>query len=113
MRTAVAAVCLALLAAPAGAEEPHPIVASVKAKLKHPDQPFTMAVVVKVKPGKEKELEAAVAEAARQTRKEKGNVAYDLYRDADHPESYVNWEQWKNLDALAEHVKADYTTKLL
>jgi quinol monooxygenase YgiN len=113
IRLALAAVLAALLGAPAFAQKPDPIVADVKAKLKNPDKPFTMVVVFKVKPGKEKAFVEAVAAAKKKTRQEKGNLAYDLYQDAEHPEIYVNWEKWKNIDGLADHVKSDYIVKLL
>jgi quinol monooxygenase YgiN len=112
-RLALAAVVAAVLGAPAFAQKPNPIIADVKAKLKNPDKPFTMVVVFKVKPGKEKAFVELVAAAKKKTRQEKGNLAYDLYQSAEQPEIYVNWEKWKNIDGLADHVKADYIVKLL
>ena len=101
------------LALPAAAADDHPIVAGIKPKLKDPAKPFTMAVLLKVKAGKEKDFEAAFAEAAKGTRTEKGYVMYDLHRDADKEGTYVAVEKFKSLDALREHIAAAHTQKLL
>ena len=110
------AVCLltsALLFTPAVKQEPNPIVTLVKAKLKHPDQPFVMLITVKVKVGKEKAFEAAMAETVKGTRQEKGNVAYRLHHDTEDANTYVLYEHWKNLDVMIEHMKLEHTEKLL
>jgi quinol monooxygenase YgiN len=104
---------LALTAVVAFAAQPDPIIAAVKGKLKDPAKPFTMTVTVKVKPGQEAAFEAAFAACRKETRKEAGNVAYDLNRDTDQPETYVLYERWQNLDALAAHMEAAHTKKLL
>jgi quinol monooxygenase YgiN len=111
MLTAVA-VSMALALLPAQPPE-NPILANVKAKLKHPDKPFTMLVTAKVKPGMGDKFEAALAECQKATRKEPGNKSYDLSRDTDHPDIYTLYERWKSVDALADHFKAAHTAKLL
>jgi quinol monooxygenase YgiN len=100
-------------AAPAADDKPNPIVASVKANLKDPDKPFTMLVRIKVKEGSEEKFEKAFARARVQTRKEKGNRAYDLARDTKMPTQYVVYERWANIEALDEHIKSKYITALL
>ncbi|MFO0848507.1 MAG: putative quinol monooxygenase [Gemmataceae bacterium] len=111
MLTALA-LSLSLALLPAQPPE-NPILTSIKAKLKHPDKPFTTVVNVKVKAGMEAKFEAAFAECQKATRKEPGCKSYDLNRDADHPEQYLLFERWKSADALASHLKAAHTTKLL
>lgn len=105
----ITAVCVA---APAAADD-NPVLASVKAKLKDPDKPFVMVVKLKIKAGMNDKFTALFAEAIKGTRKEVGNLTYDLNRDADDGQVYIAYEKWKNLKALEEHMKADYVTKLL
>jgi (4S)-4-hydroxy-5-phosphonooxypentane-2,3-dione isomerase len=102
---------LALLT-PAAADD-HPIVAAVKAKLKDPDKPFVLVVKLKIKTGMNEKFTTLFAEAIKGTRKEVGNLAYDLNRDADDEQTYIAYEKWKSLKALEEHAKAEYVTKLL
>jgi quinol monooxygenase YgiN len=99
--------------APAADDTPNPIVAQVKANLKDPDKPFTMLVRIKVKEGSEEKFEKAFAKARVQTRKEKGNRAYDLARDTKMPTQYVVYERWANIEALDEHIKSKYIQALL
>lgn len=99
------------LAGFAAAADDHPVVASAKKELKHPDKPFAMWVTVTAKAGKEKELEEAFLACQKDTRKEKGCVAYDINRGADR--KYHFYEKWKSVDGLNDHVNADHTKKLL
>lgn len=89
----------------------HPVVAAAKKELKHPDKPFVTWVSVTAKAGKEKELEEAFLACQKDTRKEKGNVAYDINRGTDR--KYFFYEKWKSVDGLAGHLNADHTKKLL
>ncbi|MBY0514715.1 MAG: hypothetical protein K2P78_12470 [Gemmataceae bacterium] len=57
------------------AADDHPAVALVKSKVKDPTKPFGLLVTVKVKAGKEKELEAAFAPCIAATKKERGASA--------------------------------------
>lgn len=111
-RLLVCAFVLSLAAVSAGADE-NPIVTLVKSKVKDPKKPFAMAVILKVKPGSEKEFEAAFAPAIAATRKEPGCLAYILHRDVDTPTQYVMYEHFKSLAAIEEHAKQPYVEKLL
>jgi quinol monooxygenase YgiN len=93
-------------------EKPNPIVAQVKAELKHPTKPFTMLVFIHVKEGSEEKFEAAFAKAIAGTRKEKGNLAYQLNRDARKPGHYVVYERWQNLAALDAHMNTPHIKAL-
>ncbi|HEY2787354.1 MAG TPA: putative quinol monooxygenase [Fimbriiglobus sp.] len=99
------------LAAPVA--DDNPVVVSVKAKLKDADKPFVLVVKLKIKAGMNEKFTALFAEAIKGTRKEVGNLSYDLNRDADDGQTYVAYEKWKNLKALEDHMKADYVVKLL
>ena len=93
--------------------EEHPVVAAVIKKMGDApqDKPFTMLVALKVKSGKEKAFEAAFQDALVNTRKEPGNLAYDLNRHAN-GSIYIVYERWKNVDALRKHMATDHLVKL-
>ena len=93
-------------------EKPNPIVAEVKANLKDPSKPFTMLVFIQVKEGSEEKFEAAFAKAIAGTRKEKGNLAYQLNRDVKKPGAYVVYERWTDLAALDAHLKTPHLVTL-
>jgi quinol monooxygenase YgiN len=108
-----AALALALAAPAAQAQDEPPVITLVKSKVKDPAKPFALRVEFKVKAGMEKEFEAAFAPCLKATRKEPGSAAYFLHRSPDHPDLYFMYEQFKSVDALAEHMKQEHTKKLL
>ncbi len=108
-----AGVMLALALAPAFGQKEDPIVAQVKAALKDPAKPFTMVIVLHLKDGMQDKFDAAFAKAKKETRKEKGNITYDLNRDIKDPTRYVVYERWKTLADLEDHIKAAHTVALL
>ncbi len=97
----------------AGQDKENPVITAVKSRLKNPDKPFTLIVRVKVKEGAGKAFEASFAKAITATRKEEGNLAYDLNRDTQDPSRYLIYERWKNLAALEAHLKTPYLKALL
>lgn len=97
----------------AGQDKENPIITSVKARLKNPDKPFTLIVRIQVKEGAGKQFEAAFAKALTATRKEKGNLAYDLNRDTQEPSRYLVYERWKDLAALEAHLNSPHLKALL
>ena len=94
-------------------DKENPIVGAVKQAVKDPARPFTMLVMLNVKDGQAEKFEAAFAQARRETRKEKGNLAYDLSRDAKEPSRYLVYERWKSVPALEEHIRSPHITRLL
>src|SRR5579884_2074147 len=88
----------------AGEDKENPVIPFVKSRLKNPENPFTLIVRVQVKEGAGKQFEAAFAKAITATRKEKGNLAYDLNRDTQEPSRYLVYERWKDLAALEAHL---------
>jgi len=58
------------------------------------------------------ESRAVLIEAAKAciagTRKEPGNIAYDLHESVTDPAKMVFVEQWENAEALEPHRKADH-----
>ena len=109
----IVASSLLTIAGAAAQEKEHPIAAQVKAALKDPTKPFTLVVRLKLKEGTGQKLEEAFAKAAKATRQEKGNRAYDLNRDVKMPTQYLVYERWQNVAALEAHLKTDYITALL
>lgn len=120
MRRAFGGMCLAIgllvvlgsSARVAGQDKENPVITAVKARLKNPDKPFTLLVRVQVKEGAEKQFEAAFAKAITATRKEKGNLAYDLNRDTQNSSRYLVYERWKDLTALEAHLKSPHIQAL-
>jgi quinol monooxygenase YgiN len=96
----------------AGQDKENPVITAVKSRLKNPDKPFTLLVRVQVKEGVEKQFEAAFAKAITATRKERGNLAYDLNRDTQNPSHYLVYERWKDLAALEAHLKTPHIKAL-
>ncbi len=96
-----------------GQDKEDPIEAVVRASLKDPNKPFTMLVMVKVKKGAGAKFEAAFAKALVETRKEKGNKAYDLNRSTKSPGEYIVYERWENLEILQGHMRSPHIKTLL
>ncbi len=113
-RLALIAFVILVLLTPARAAEPeNPIVAGIKPHLKNPDHPFTLAVLLHVKKGSAHRFETAFAKARRETRKEKGNLAYDLNRDTEDPLRYLLYERWNSVADLETHLNAPHIKALL
>ena len=51
---------------------------------------------------------AAATACIKETRKEKGNIAYDLHESVTDPSKMVFVEQWENAEALVPHRAADH-----
>jgi quinol monooxygenase YgiN len=76
-----------------------------KESLSDSTKPFTLLVKFKVKEGQGPKFGAAVAKLVKETRKEKGNLAYELNRSAK-GSNYIIYERWANLAALEKHLKS-------
>ncbi len=59
--------------------------------------------VVTVKAAYQKELEKVFHTVVDETRKEEGNVSYDLHQDTKDPLKYTILEVWKSQDAINLH----------
>ena len=83
------------------------ILAAAKKDLSDSKKPFTLLIDFTVKEGQSKQFEAAMAKTIKETRKEKGNLAYELSRTTlGH--GYVIYERWEDLAALEAHLKTAY-----
>ncbi|MDC2865365.1 putative quinol monooxygenase [Bacillus sp. BP-3] len=47
------------------------------------------------------------------SRKENGNVSYDLYKDTEKEDVYTMVELWKNTEAVANHNKSKHFTSFV
>ena len=103
----------ALLVTTVQAADEHPAVTLVKSKVKDTSKPFALVVTIKVKAGKEKELETTFAPCIKATKKEPGCISYELNRDTEDPSTYVMYEKFKSLAALEDHLKQEHTQTLL
>ena len=83
-----------------------PLLRAAKEGLSDPTKPFTLVVRFKIKDGQGPKFEAAAVKAVKETRKEKGNLAYELSKTPKGP-NYVIYERWDNLPALEAHLKTD------
>lgn len=61
-----------------------------------------------VKPEMRAELIASAKACIAETRKEAGNIAYDLHESVTDPTKLVFVEQWENAEALEPHRKTDH-----
>lgn len=107
------ALALAVSLADTVAAEEHPVITLVKSKTKDPAKPFALVVTFKAKAGKGKELEQTFRPCLAATRKEPGNIAYELNRDPDDPNTYFMYEKFKGIPALEDHLKQQHTQTLL
>ena len=61
-----------------------------------------------VKPETRAEFIAAATACIKETRKEPGNIAYDLHESVTDPSKMVFVEQWENEEALVPHRAAEH-----
>ena len=61
-----------------------------------------------VKPETRAEFIAAATACIKETRKEAGNIAYDLHESVTDPTRMVFVEQWENAEALEPHRRAEH-----
>jgi quinol monooxygenase YgiN len=99
------------LAFQAHAQDDHPILSTVRAKLKDPAKPFCLVVNFKIKAGMDDKVKEVFTPYIKDTRQEKGNLAYQLNKSMEDEVSYVVYEKWANFEAMKSHMSQDYTTK--
>ena len=61
-----------------------------------------------IKPETRAEFIASAAACITETRKESGNIAYDLHESVTDPSKMVFVEQWENAEALVPHRAAEH-----
>lgn len=104
-----------IVAAPTAvlADDMHPMAQEIAQKLGDDVTSFVLVVEMKAAPGKAEEFVQTFQEALTETRKEEGNIAYDLSQDVENPEAFLLYEEWRSVADLDSHLKQPYLTKLL
>jgi len=67
-----------------------------------------VVATLSVKPEARAEFIAGATACIRETRKEPGNIAYDLHESVTDPSKMVFVEQWENAEALVPHRAAEH-----
>lgn len=67
-----------------------------------------IVAVIVVKAEFQEELEKAFQNVVDGTRKEDGNISYDLHQDVKNPLKYTILEVWKSQTAIDEHNNTDH-----
>ena len=75
--------------------------------------PVVLAARFKIKPEK-RELFLQLATATLEpTRAEAGSISYSFYEEANVPNSFIYFEEWKSREALAKHLEKSYVKNLV
>lgn len=69
---------------------------------------FVVAVTVWVKPGFEEKFIEAVLDNARNTRREPGNVRFDVLRAEDDPNRFLLYECYHSREDFAAHQQTEH-----
>ncbi|WP_322062394.1 putative quinol monooxygenase [Paraburkholderia sp. J63] len=64
---------------------------------------FHIVVVLYAKEGRESELHAALVAVVEPSRRDHGNLGYELFSDQDDPRRFVFVEHWENAEAQEKH----------
>lgn len=68
---------------------------------------------IPVKAARRDEALRLLQQLASQSRSEAGCVAYEIYIDAEDPETFVLWQQWTGLTALEDHFASAHVDAFL
>ena len=77
------------------------------------DEKFTFIGHIKAKNGCEQAVKQQLQSLIAQSRKEPGNIHYDLYQALDNEALFLFHESWKNQKALDEHMNTPYLKSFL
>ncbi len=66
-----------------------------------------------VKPDKKAEFQKITSELIDKTRREKGCIAYELFRDGEEERVFVFVESWENRELLNAHIDSKHCKELL
>jgi quinol monooxygenase YgiN len=77
------------------------------------DIPVVVAGKFQIKPEKRELFLEIATSILEPSRKESGVISYSFYEESTVPNSFIYFEEWQSREALSQHLKADYTQKLL
>lgn len=66
-----------------------------------------------VKKEKVDEVKSITQDLIDKTRKEEGNITYELYQDIDNQQIFTFIEEWESTKALQDHMKTEHFKKAL
>lgn len=69
---------------------------------------IVLIVKVPVTPGKRDEFIQRAQQAIAESRKEKGNISYNLYKSTENDNDLLYVEEWQDEDAVTEHMQAKH-----
>ncbi len=72
---------------------------------------FIVAVSVRVKQGMEAQFAAASLDNARGTRREPGNIRFDVIQAEEDPARFMLYEVYKSKDDFVRHQQTEHYTK--
>ncbi len=70
--------------------------------------PLTIVAQLKAKPGKEKELQQALQALIEPTRREQGNINYDMLVSNEDPGVFIFYENWRTKEEWDRHMKSPH-----
>ena len=69
---------------------------------------IVLIVKVPIAPGKRDEFIQRAQHALIESRKEEGNLSYNLYKSSENDNDLLYVEEWESKEALAKHGKAEH-----
>lgn len=76
------------------------------------EEQLTVVAFLRAKEGKSEELGRRLSAVVEPTRREPGNLNYDLHRSCDDPNLWVLYENWASAAALDAHFETPYLKDL-
>jgi quinol monooxygenase YgiN len=77
------------------------------------DVPVVAACKFQIKPEKRDLFLEIATSIIEPSRKELGVISYSFYEESTVPNSFLYFEEWQSREALSQHLKTDYTQKLM
>lgn len=74
---------------------------------------MNVIAIIEAKEGQEANLKALFAPLVEQTRKEEGNVRYDLWVSDENPREFRMIEEWKDEASLDVHMQLPHFTEFV
>jgi len=68
---------------------------------------------IEAKPGNAEDLESALLEVVLESRKEPGNLHFDLYRGDPTTDLFIIEQSWVSLSALQAHFATEYVRRFI
>ena len=77
------------------------------------DEKFTLIGQIKAKNGCEQAVKQELQLLIDKSRKQPGNIHYDLYQAIDNESFFLFHESWQNQKALDEHMESPYLKRFI